>query len=128
MAEFKKVLALYPAARLGSWTWVLVRANAWKQLVVPRGLDSDSPAFSYLPKRETFLEDSLIKPVPVRSRELLLKWDLSISDLLDYAIRHELGHAICNYEDERAADDVASLLKQKIAITCEQFRMAKKHR
>lgn len=128
VAEFRKMLSIYPVARLGNWTWVLVRASEWKEIMASRGLDPDSPAFSFLPKRETFIEDSLLKPVPVRNRELLLKWNLSIPALLDFAIRHELGHALCNYTDERAADEVADSLKQREAIICKQPSMARKRR
>jgi hypothetical protein len=39
--------------------------------------------------------------------------------LLDLAIRHELGHALCNDANERNADRVANLLEQRKTISCQ---------
>jgi len=111
-------LANYPVAQLGSWTWILVRSEDWKAILLPRGLDPDSPAFTYYPKRETFIEEALVTQVPVRGRELLLKWNMSTRDLLDLAIRHELGHALCNDLNERNADRVAKLLEARKPVSC----------
>ncbi|MGE5111709.1 MAG: hypothetical protein ACM3JB_12675 [Acidobacteriaceae bacterium] len=58
-------------------------------------------------------------PIPVREKVLLLKWKMSRANLLDFAIRHELGHAICNDPNEKHADHMAELLAQNKAITCE---------
>jgi hypothetical protein len=38
--------------------------------------------------------------------------------LLDFAIRHELGHAFCNDANEMDAERVARLLEQKKPISC----------
>jgi hypothetical protein len=115
----RKALANYPLAQLGNWTWILVRSEDWKAIKLLRGLDPDSPAFTFYPKRETFIEEALVTQVPVRARELLLKWDMNRRDLLDLAVRHELGHALCNDANERNADRVARLLEQKKEISCE---------
>ena len=115
----RKALANYPVAQLGNWTWILVRSEDWKAIKLLRGLDPDSPAFTFYPKRETFIEEALVTQVPVRARELLLKWDMNRRDLLDLAVRHELGHALCNDANERNADRVARLLEQKKEISCE---------
>ena len=114
----RKALANYPAARLGNWTWILVRSDDWKAIVLPRGLDPDSPAFTFYAKRETFIEEALVTQVPVRGRELLLKWNMSMRDLLDFAISHELGHALCNDKDERNANRVGQLLRDGKAPSC----------
>ena len=114
----RRALANYPVAQLGSWTWILVRSEDWKAIKLLRGLDPDSPAFTFYPKRETFIEEALVTQVPVRARELLLKWDMNRRDLLDLAVRHELGHALCNDANERNADRVARLLEQKKTISC----------
>jgi len=124
----RKALANYPVAQLGNWTWILVRSEDWKAILLPRGLDPDSPAFTFYPKRETFIEQALVKQVPVRGRELLLKWNMSTRDLLDLAIRHELGHALCNDANERNADHVARLLERKKAISCEETPKLKRGR
>jgi hypothetical protein len=115
----RKALANYPVAQLGNWTWILVRSEDWKAIKLLRGLDPDSPAFTFIAKRETFIEEALVTQVPVRARELLLKWDMNRRDLLDLAVRHELGHALCNDANERNADRVARLLEQKKGISCE---------
>jgi len=114
-----KALAKYPLTQLGDWTWILVRSGDWKAVLLPRGLDPDSPAFTFYPKRETFIEEALVTQVPVRGRELVLKWNMGTRDLLDLAIRHELGHALCNDANERNADRVARLLEQKKTISCQ---------
>src|SRR5882762_8819354 len=119
MAVLRKALANYPVAQLGNWTWILVRSEDWKAILLPRGLDPDSPAFTFYPKRETFIEQALVTQMPVRGRELLLKWNMSTRDLLDLAIRHELGHALCNDANERNADRVANLLEQRKTISCQ---------
>ena len=115
----RKALANYPVAQLGNWTWILVRSENWKAIKLLRGLDPDSPAFTYYPKRETFIEEALVTQVPVRDGELLSKWNMDRMGLLDLAIRHELGHALCNDANERNADRVARLLEQKKEISCE---------
>jgi hypothetical protein len=115
----RKALANYPLAQLGNWTWILVRSEDWKAILRARGLDPDSPAFTFFAKRETFIEEALVTQVPGRNRELLLKWNMSMKDLLDFAIAHELGHALCNDGDEGNADRVARLLEQKKEISCE---------
>jgi len=115
----RKALANYPLTQLGDWTWILVRSGDWKAILLPRGLDPHSPAFTYYPKRETFIEEALVTQVPERSRELLLKWNMNTKDLLDLAIRHELGHALCSDLNERNANRVAGLLEQRKTISCE---------
>jgi hypothetical protein len=125
MVILRKALANYPVAQLGNWTWILVRSEDWKAIVTPRGLDPDSPAFTYYAKRETFIEEALVTQVPVRSPELLLMWNRTTTDLLDLAIRHELGHALCNEPDERKAERVAKLLEQRKPVSCEVKAKAK---
>ncbi len=114
----RKALANYPVAQLGNWTWILVRSEDWKAILLPRGLDPDSPAFTYYPKRETFVEEALVRQVPARGRELLLKWNMSMRNLLDLAIAHELGHALCNDKDEWNANRVGQLLRDGKALSC----------
>jgi hypothetical protein len=51
VAVLRSALAKYPIAQLGNWTWILVRSEDWKAILVPGGLDPDSPAFTYCPKK-----------------------------------------------------------------------------
>jgi len=47
--------------------------------------------------------------------------------LLDLAIRHELGHALCNDANERNADRMARLLEQRKPVSCEVKAEAKQN-
>jgi hypothetical protein len=127
MAVLKKTLARYPAAELGEWTWVLVRSADWKYIVMSRGLDPDGPAFTYLPKRETFIEEALVATVPQRLGELIVGWGMSADDLLDLAVRHELGHALCNETREARASRAANTLREGKALSCEARVTEKMH-
>lgn len=118
MPLLRKTLARYPTAQLGDWTWVLVRSQDWKAILLARRLNSDIPAFTYLAKHETFIEEALVSPVPERQRELMLTWGMGRLDLLDFAIRHEMGHALCNDTNERNANRVAELLRSRAPTSC----------
>jgi len=119
MAVLRKTLAKYPTAELGEWTWVLVRSADWKYIVMPRGIDPDSPAFTYLPKRETLIEEALVATVPQRMGELIWRWGMSTDDLLELAVAHELGHALCNERSEMKARRAAKALLGGKRPSCE---------
>jgi len=74
MAVLRKVLAKYPIAELGEWTWVLIRSEDWKSVVLPRGISPDSPAFTSIEKRATFIEQALVTEAPERRGELMKIW------------------------------------------------------
>jgi hypothetical protein len=120
----RKVLARYPAEALGEWRWVLVRTKDWKEILSVRGFHTDRPAFSYLPKRETFLDGSLVAGISLRSVELRMIWHMPIEDLLDLAIRHELAHALCNQTDESKTDREAIALKNGMPLSCRNIEEA----
>jgi hypothetical protein len=111
MEVLRGVLGRYPANWLGEWTWVLVRSEDWKPMKRRLRLDPDSPAFSYLGARRTFIEEALVTPVPRRSDELIKHWSSSIDDLLALAVSHELGHALCHERNEHKADEYGRLLR-----------------
>ena len=71
---------------------------------------SGIPAFTYLPSRETFIDEALLQIASSRGLELATSWHMTIPDLLDLAVRHEMGHALCNERDEAAANRTAQLL------------------
>jgi len=119
MAVLRKTLAKYPTAELGEWTWVLVRSADWKYVVMPRGIDPDSPAFTYLPKRETFIEEALVAIVPQRAGELILRWQMSTDDLRELAVAHELAHVLCNEPNEEKANRAAGTLLEGNPLSCE---------
>jgi hypothetical protein len=105
------VLARYPSRALGEWTWVLVRSKDWKPMKRRLRRDPDSPAFTILRARRTFIEEALVAPAPGRSAELIGHWSRSMDDLLALAITHELGHALCDEQDEHKADANGRLLR-----------------
>jgi len=120
----RKAQARYPMDALGEWTWVLVRTVDWKQILADRKFDTNHPAFSYLPKRETLLDGALVVRSSIRGAELSAIWHMPIEDLLDLAIRHELAHALCNDPDETKADRAASALKNGAPLSCRVVEQA----
>jgi len=118
VARLQPVLHRYNAETLGKWTWVLVRSEDWKQILTELHLDSNSPAFSNLEMRQTFLEEVLLVPKPERQIELLDKWQIPLDQFLDFAITHELGHAFCNVSDERKADRAGQKLRRGSINPC----------
>jgi hypothetical protein len=119
LTTLRNTLAKYPLEQLGNWTWILVRSEDWKAIVTPRGLDPDSPAFTYYAKRETFIEEVLVANVPAREVEILARWHMSSARLRDLAVGHELGHAFCGEKDEAKANRLATLLRQGKPVSCE---------
>ena len=67
IATLKNVVANAPTEALGEWTWVLVRSQDWKPLIKKVGLHQDSPAFTCLEKRTTFVEEALVAKVSGRA-------------------------------------------------------------
>jgi hypothetical protein len=102
--QLKSVLARYPIEELGHWTWVLVRSQDWKPISRMLRLNPESPAFSALEPRETFLEEALFVHDPQRTAELIEEWRSSIPKLLELAVTHELGHAFCGVANEVVAE------------------------
>jgi hypothetical protein len=128
IAVLRKALDKYPVGQLGEWTWVLVRSLDWKGIKASRGLDPDSPAFTYYAGRETFVEEALVNKVPGRGGLLLIKWGMSMENLLDFAIAHELSHALCNEKDESKTERVARSLRAGKPAACEVMLQAKEKR
>jgi len=118
MTVLRKTLERYDVEALGEWTWVLVRTEDWKRLLAERRFDPNHPAFSYLPKRETFLDGALVVRSPIRGVELSAIWHMAIEELFDLAIRHELAHALCNDPDETKAERAAIALKNGAPLSC----------
>jgi hypothetical protein len=118
IAALKTVVAKFPTETLGPWTWVLVRSQDWKQLSKTLGLNPDSPAFTCLETKTTFIEEALVAKVPGRANELIARWHRGITELLNTAVEHEMGHAICHSLDEDKANHIAGALEQSRPISC----------
>ena len=118
LTRLRDVLAGLHPAQLGEWTWVLVRSEDWKPILRRAGRDPDSPAFTVLANRQTFLEDALFDADPVRTRALLERWRMPRDTLLAFAIAHELGHAMCREPDEARTNRYAAQLVEGGSATC----------
>lgn len=119
MLVLRKILANYRASDLGEWTWVLVRSEDWRLILLAHNLNPGVPALTALGARTTFFEEALVDGPPGRVSELMDIWHADRDGLLNLAVRHELGHALCTDENERKADHVARLLEQKKPAACE---------
>ena len=118
IAALKAVVAKYPTEVLGEWTWVLVRSEYWKLILTTQTLNPGIPALTDTAARATFFDEALVVGASGRLSELMALWHMGRESLLDFAIRHELGHALCNDANEMDADRVARLLEQKKPISC----------
>jgi hypothetical protein len=118
-ALLQAVLRNYDADRLGKWSWVVVRSEDWKRLASRLHLDPASPAFSHLGNRQTFFDEALLVLKPKRETELIAKWKIPFDQFLDFAVRHELGHAFCQEADEVKAERYGQRLRKSGPISCE---------
>jgi hypothetical protein len=118
LAILRRAITRYSTPALGEWTWVLVRSEDWKQILRSRGLNPDSPAFTLLARRQTYIEESLVAPERERSSELFARWGMPTSRLLEVALTHEMGHGICQDADEEKANRVAVMLRSGKPAGC----------
>lgn len=119
MSSLMKLLEKYRAASLGEWKWVLVRSEDWKYLLLAHGIRQGVPAITALEIKTTFFDEALVTGPAGRVYELMGEWHLGRDALLDLAVRHELGHALCSDIGERNAERVAKLLEQNKPISCD---------
>jgi hypothetical protein len=122
VAILRRVLQRINGDAMGPWTWVLVRSEDWKPLLRRIGTRLDTPAFSSLQQRETFLEGALFGPEPLRAAELAREFQVPINQLLELAVAHEMGHAICHGGDEGVANRVGQQLRQGRTPACNAFQ------
>ena len=124
--KLKSVLTRYPMGALGHWTWVLVRSQDWKPISHMLRLNPDSPAFTAFEPRETFLEEALFAHDPERTSEMMREWQRSMPALLEFAVSHELGHAICKEPSEATADRFGEDLRKGQTPVCRAANGARK--
>jgi len=124
--RLKSVLIRYPIETLGHWTWVLVRSEDWAPISRRLRLNPESPAFTALEPRETFLEEALFVHDPERTIDLMREFNRSIPALLELAVSHELGHAFCTEPNEPAADRFAEDLRNGLTPRCRSSKETRK--
>ena len=124
--QLKSILTHYPIDRLGPWTWVLVRSQDWKPISQMLQLSPNSPAFTALEPRETFLEEALFIHDAERTAELMQQWHRSMPELLELAVSHELGHALCDQTNEAAANRFGKELRNGLLPGCRPSKQARK--
>ena len=113
IVALRRALAHYPTQLLGQWSFYLVMAQDWKPLVKLQGGEPVIPAFSSLRNRATALDRSLFTPTAERSAELIRWYRLPIGQpLIDLAITHEMGHALCQEKNERLANEYGKDLQE----------------
>jgi len=105
-------LRAYPVAQLGAWTWVVISSEYWNDLGKELGLDSDSPAYTCIEDRMTLVDESMLaQNNPRRNADLIRKFELPLPKLIDFAVTHEIGHALCGFKDEYKAEAVGRRLR-----------------
>jgi hypothetical protein len=118
IARLQAELLRYSAHLPRHWSWVIVGSEDWQSLVLKLHLDPRSPAFTAVEARKSFLEGALFSPRPTRTEELVKTFGVPGDQLLTLAVSHELGHAICDGEDEKIAKRVSDQLRSGGTIDC----------
>jgi hypothetical protein len=118
IARLQAELLRYSAHLPRHWSWVIVGSEDWQSLVLKLHLDPRSPAFTAVQARKSFLEGALFSPKPARADELVKNFGVLGDQLLTIAVSHELGHALCNGEDEKIAKRVSDQLRSGGKIDC----------
>jgi hypothetical protein len=118
--QLRRVLATFELTPLDEWTWILVKSEDWAPILRRVGRDPDSPAFTLLENRQTFLDAALFDRRPDRARTLLDKWRLPLDEILPFAVTHELGHALCRERDEQRTNRYAADLRATGRTECRQ--------
>jgi hypothetical protein len=120
MSILRKTLTRYSISQPDNWTWVLVLSDRWKPILRERRMNSNTPAFTYLDKRQTFVEEAIVvsEGAVGRRTELLKEWRVPLDQLLDSAVTHELAHAICHEPDEGKADRYGRMLREGKPLVC----------
>jgi hypothetical protein len=114
----QKAVRKYGTRELAGWSWILVPSQDWKLLIASLGMHPNTPAFTCLELRETFVEEALVSDTGERTEILTAQWHMNAERLLEFAVAHELGHGLCNDIDEERANEVAKLLQARKAFSC----------
>lgn len=116
--SLRRVLAHYPVEQLGSWSFVLVPSADWTYLMTD-AKSPGSPAFTEPNRRTTVFEEVLFSSRPsTRVAELLLMFGVPMGHLLELAVSHELGHALCHDKNEERTKTYEHNLRSGQAPVC----------
>ena len=107
----RNVLKRYPMQALAPWSFVLVPAGEWGDLIRLSNGPEGSPAFSALRSRYTFMTEVLFAPTPLQQSEQMRLFRARGQELLERAVSHELAHALCGERNEWKTDIYASHLR-----------------
>lgn len=118
IAQLRTELLRYSANLPRQWSWVVVGSEDWQSLMLKLHMDRRSPAFTAIEARQSFLEGALFLPKTARTDELVRNLGVPVDQLLTVAVSHELGHAICDAEDEAIAKRVSAQLRSGAHIDC----------
>ena len=105
-----------------------MRSQDWKPISRTLRLNPDSPAFTALEPRETFLEEALFFHDPGRTADLMKEWQQSMPKLLELAVSHELGHAFCAEPNEVAAEPLWRTVEKGAGGTLPGLQRGKKEK
>ena len=83
------------------------------------GGDLNSPGLTALDRRTTVFDEAIFNTATLR-RSQILEWlhFVGDSELLEFVLTHELGHAICRDPDEARAADNGEKLRRRTFGDC----------
>ena len=112
-------LASYPVERLGPWSFAIASSWEMQSVVHDLGGDLNSPGLTVLDRRTTVFDEAIFNTATPR-RSQILEWLHFVrdSELLEFVLTHELGHAICRDPDEARAADNGEKLRRRTFGYC----------
>ena len=72
-----------------------MRSGDWRTISQGLNLRQQSPAFTVLSKKQTFLNEALFQSDARSSAQLLNDFAVPLDKVLDYVVAHDLGQAFC---------------------------------
>jgi hypothetical protein len=112
-------LTSYPVERLGPWSFAIASSWEMQSVVHDLGGDLKSPGLTALDRRITVFDEAIFNTATPRHSQIL-EWLHFVrdSELLEFVLTHELGHAICRDPDEARAADNGEKLRRRTFSDC----------
>ena len=114
----RKALVRLPTERLGEWTFVIAASAHWEEMLRRLGGHAGTPAFSLLDVRATVMEEALFSGSLERQMQVRKSFGETGEGLLNLAITHEMGHAVCGDANERSAEEFGRELRERKEAAC----------